>query len=234
MYVYYGSDIQKSRKKLQATVASLLKRAPHAIVETVTAETEYVDFPALLEAQGLFYAKRIVVFDSVFANAALKDAVLEILSDLAESEHIFFILERELAQPVVKKLAKYAKRIEEFGRKEPKTKDQSSFRIADALQMKDRKALWVEIEQALLRGTSAEEIHGLLFWGAKALVLAKDSDPKTSGLHPFVHSKASQRAKKFSDAELQTLISALAVLPHHSRRKGIELEYALEEFALSF
>ena len=57
-----------------------------------------------------------------------------------------------------------------------------------------------------------EAIHGILFWAAKDMLLKSRTDAEKA------------RAKRF--------IAELAELPHESRRRGIELEYALELFVL--
>jgi UDP-N-acetyl-D-mannosaminuronic acid transferase (WecB/TagA/CpsF family) len=73
--------------------------------------------------------------------------------------------------------------------------------------------LWVGLMREYAKGSAPEAVHGLLFWGAKQMVLKARSDAEA--------------------ARGRALAAALAALPHESRRKGEDLSYALERFALT-
>ena len=64
--------------------------------------------------------------------------------------------------------------------------------------------------QEIAKGGAPEAIHGVLFWGAK------DAFLKSGG----------------TDARIRQLVADLAALPHEARRRGEDMEYALERFIL--
>jgi hypothetical protein len=70
-----------------------------------------------------------------------------------------------------------------------------------------------------LRDEAPEAIHGVLFWGAKDMFL-----------------KSLPAGRQDASAEHEragTLVAELSELPHEARRRGFDLEYALERYILS-
>ena len=108
-------------------------------------------------------------------------------------------------------IEKYAERSERFDLKKEKSDGGEIFALANALRRADKKALWVGLMRELSRDNAPEAIHGVLFWGAKQMCM-QARGPAVGGA--------------------ARLVATLAALPHESRRKGVELEYALERFAL--
>jgi DNA polymerase III delta subunit len=102
--------------------------------------------------------------------------------------------------------------------------------------MRDKKESWVHIAKAWRNGKSAEELHGILFWQVKNMLLIKKSEGISAtslGLNPFVHKKAEAAAKKFTEEELEAMSSKLASVLYESRRQGSDSQIALEQFVLS-
>ena len=235
IYVYWGSDTKRTGDALMGAVTKLRTRVPDAHIERITDEVEVLDLESFLVSAGLFHAARVVILDGVFANSEHKKEIMENLKELAASEHVFFIREEKLLAAELKKLETHAKAVVQHevrggAKKEPF----NTFSVADALLSKDKKQLWLRLSEAFRKGSEAEELHGILFWGAKNLALAMTSkDAADSGLNPFVYKKAKAALSKFTMSEVKALVAVLAELPHKARREGVELEYALELFALS-
>lgn len=233
LYFYFGNDQKKTSDSLMSTVGKLRARAPDASIERITDEAEVLDLDALLASSGLFHATRLVIFDGVCSKENLKTELFERLKDIEESEHVFFIRETKLPAADFKKIEKIAVKTIEHSMADKKEKPFNTFALSDALLSRDTKKLWITLQQALRDGSSAEELHGILFWGAKSLSLASVSgNAKEAGMHPFVYQKTQSAVSKFKPEEISNLVASLSELPHESRRKGVELEYALERFVL--
>lgn len=234
IYVYFGTDTKRTGDALLGAVAKLRARAPDAHVERITDEAEVLDLDSLLMSVGLFHTARIVILDGIFVHTEHKKEIMARLKELADSEHIFFIREEKLLAPELKKLETHAKAlVHHEARVGGKKETFNTFSIADALLSKDKRQLWLRLTQALRAGSEPEELHGILFWGAKNLMLAfGSSSVAESGLNPFVYQKARAALPKFTKEEVQKLVADLAELPHVARREGVELEYALELFSL--
>ena len=235
LYIYWGSDARKTSDALNAALGKLRARAPHAHMARMTEEAEALDLESVMSSAGLFHAAQIVILDGVFANAEHKKEVMACLEELARSEHVFFIREEKLTDSDLKKLEPCAKAISRHDlRAAAKKPEGNPFALADALLAKDRKQLWLRLSSALREGSEPEELHGILFWGAKNLALAAFSkDAAEAGMHAFVYGKTRRALGKFTESEVRSLVAELAELPHAARRNGVELEYALELFALS-
>ena len=171
------------------------------------------DFMASLQGGGLFGEKRIVVFEGISENEEMRDLLFQSLERMQKSEEPFFIFEASPDADARRTIEKYAEKKTRFDAPK-KVKDDSVFALANALRRADKKALWVGYQKELAKGKPAEAIHGVLFWGAKdMLIKSKEGTPE------------SNRAKK--------LVAELAELPHEARRNSFDLEYALERFVLS-
>lgn len=161
--------------------------------------------------RGLFKEKKVVIMDSVFENAELKEIFLAALEGVAHSDDHIFVFAEKVDAKTRKTLEKYGKLTEykALARKE----SGSIFALANALQRGDKKGLWIGLERELLAGSAPEAIHGVLFWGAKQMLLsARDEGKRTA-------------AKRY--------VATLAELPHAARRGNVPLDHALIQFALS-
>jgi len=214
MLYAFGGNQEKARAKMRATLESLMKRAPLANVMRVTDEDiEDISIDELLASQGLFYNKRIVVFDNAFKEKDVRKKTSARFKEIAESPHVFLILEEKHDAEFEKRLGKYATKREVIGTDEEKKKKAADFSAANALERRDAKSLWLAIVKSSLEGTAPEMMYGQLFWKAKQMLLTK-------------------RTSAYSEKELRELIVSLVELPHKSRRRGTEMRYALESFAL--
>lgn len=216
LYVFYGTDENRARAKLRTTLAALEKKAPEAHVLRVTDEdVAGLNMEALLAAQGLFYAKRVVAFDKVLGQKGARAHVAPYFKEMAASPHIFLVLEVIVDAELEKQFKKYATKIELCGgAKKEKKGEGADWSITNALEKKDSRALWVALQKAIIQNTAPEQIHGQLFWKVKQMLLLG-------------------RRGLFSEVDLKKTIVDLVELPHEARRLGVPLEYALEKLALS-
>jgi len=210
-HFFYGSDREKARVALNTV---LEKAAKNIDVLRITDAHSISDLQSALSGPGMFGQARIVVFDSVLGgkNEEMRGVFLNAIERMRDSKEQFFVLEGALDAATRKQVEKYAEKSEKFDTPK-KEKDNSIFALASALQKGDRKALWVGLTREFAKGAAPEAVHGLLFWGAKRMML---------GAHGETESARARR-----------LIAALAELPHEARRSGEDLEYALERFVLS-
>lgn len=210
-YFFHGSDRDKARTALNKALEKAVKQAD---VLRITDAHSVADLQSALQGPGMFAKARVVVLDSVLGgdNEEMRANLIGGLENLRDSEEYFYILEGALDAATRKQIEKYAEKSEKFDAPK-KEKDTTIFALSGALQKGDRKALWVGLMREFAKGSAPEAVHGLLFWGAKRMLLGARSE------------NDSTRAKK--------LVANLAELPHESRRRGEDLEYSLERFVLS-
>jgi len=214
LYVYHGSDEKVSRGKLHRAMDSLQKRVPYAHILRVTEEDEdAVSIKDILESQGLFHAKHIILLDRALSNKSIREDVFKHLKEIQESPHVFFIYEGKLLSLYEKKLSQYAEKIEKSEKDEKGAKIENAFALANAFGSRKRPETWVEYRKALLKGSAPEALHGMLFWKVKDML---------------IKGRCGNR-----EDEYKKILGVLAEMPHKTRRDGVELEYALEKFILS-
>lgn len=211
LYVFGGN--KNSRSSMRSALESLQKRAPLADVMRITNENSAtVSYSDLLAAQGLFYAKRIVVFDNAFGEKIAQEILFSHTKEMAQSEHVFLILEETPSAALKTQLVKHATKAV-MGDGEKKQKEQADWSATNALEARDGERLWRFLHISFLKGIAPEQVHGQLFWKAKQLLLER-------------------RFRSFKEEELKNMVGILAELPQSARRSGMDMEYALELFAL--
>ena len=88
--------------------------------------------------------------------------------------------------------------------------------------------------QKRVRKIRPEEIHGILWWQIKTMLIArKAKNVKDSGLKPFVFSKAQNFNKNYSDKDIEKISNQMIDILQKSRRDGPDLETSLEKLILS-
>lgn len=212
LYFYTGTDRQKAHAALDAAIQKVSKKSTRVV--RITDVNTTADLFSSLQGAGMFADERIVVWDGVLANPDMTALALDALPVMKESAEHFFILEEKPDANTRHKVERFAEKSERFDAP-AKKKDGDIFALGRGLGAgNDKKKLWIAYQRELAKGTAPEAIHGVLFWGAKdAFLRAKARSPE-------------QRR----GAEL---VACLAELPHEARRRGEELEYALERFVLS-
>jgi DNA polymerase III delta subunit len=254
-----GKDgAQAAAKKAASLASDLLKKKPDASLFSLTEENwnesaidEYTG------GQGLFSNKYIVLVRGILdatgtaaAKKELKESFLEKLEVFAESPNIFIISAGSIDKGSLKKIEKHAEKVQEvpsgdlaIGADGKKTTGKSGgfgggssmFAMADALGARDKKTLWILYREAIEEGKVPEEIHGILFWQAKCMVIAaKTKSAGESGLNPFVYQKSKRYAENFNPAELADLLARLVSVYHDSHRGIHEFETAMERMVLEY
>ena len=207
-YLFLGTDRKKALAALNAAVSKSKSR-----VIRVSDASPIEDIRAALGGGGMFAEKRVVVFDRLSDNAEMWEILTEALPTIAASDDDFFISEEKVDAATKRLFEKHAKKVEIFDAPKSAKERPSVFALVNYVKAGDKKKLWVAYQQELESGNAPEAIHGVLFWGVKQNLLAARDVQNI------------QRSKR--------LVAELAELPHQARRRGEELEYALERFILS-
>lgn len=236
LYLFYGSDSEKVRRKAFEWVAAARKKEPN--LAYVRLAREEISENTLLEAatsNSLFAKRTLTLLDDPYANVrdivsplfdegltmSLHDEPVNsfVLDDyldmLADSENAIVILAPKLTTAKAKKLVAKAKIVYEFNKAAAPANGGRGFNSAlvNALGARNREKLWLETIRALRAGDAPEMLHGLLHWKARDLI--------------------EKGSRIWKPAESRALSLFLINLLQSSRRKGLDLSESLERFALS-
>lgn len=210
--LFFGTDRDAARTALDVA----LKKTKGEVLR-ITDGHSVEDLRAALQGPGMFASEvpRILIFDGVLAgsNADAVDMIRGALPRLASSPETVYVLEGALDAATRKVVEKHATHVEQFDAPK-KQEEKTIFVLANALQRGDKKALWVGLMREYAKGSAPEAVLGLLFWGAKQMVL-----------------KSREGSAEYERGS--RLVATLAELPHRARRRGEDLSYALERFALT-
>ncbi len=235
IYFLYGSDSDRARIKAHELMDALIIKKPDALLFSYDSENfDSVQFESLISSQGLFEQNHIIFLNRVLESVEAEEAIFSRLSEMKETTNICIFLEAEPKKALRDKIKKYSAQTQEFMlRERPKAYQFNSFALADALGARDKKELWSLYQEAIFEEKSPEELHGLLFWQIKAMLLSANSkNADEAGLKPFVYGKASRFAKNYSLNELRKKSSELIDVYHEARRGGDEMGEGLEKWIL--
>lgn len=233
---FHGSDKEKARKKSREVISAFQKKNPLSPVTRYTSENfNQSEFEEYINSRSLFGNANIIFLDNVLENENFEKNILDKREDIKKSANFFIILEGKLNKSISSKIAKSADVSEEFSSVEKSFgKDNSIFALADSLGKRDKKNFWILIRKTLDGGIPAEEIHGILFWQVKSMILAsKSKTAKEAGLKDFVYNKSKSYSKNFKENELIALSSRLVSMYHDAHLGIHEFETELEKFALT-
>lgn len=235
LLVVHGTDFKKARAKIASLLNGLEKKRPDA--EQFILDDERFDaitFEELLGGQGLFERKYIVLLDSIFSSKEAKERIMEAAKRMEISENVFILYESSLLKKDLSKLSKHAYEVYEFSEVAKKGAEYKPFGLTDAVGKRSVKDGWNELQRAWMEGKSPEEIHGLLFWQVKSMIIAASCNSAAeAGMKPFVFGKAKKGAANYKEEELYALSNGLVERYHRARRGGGDLAIHLEEFILS-
>lgn len=231
LYIFYGSNRKVIHDKAMSLVTQLRERKPDATYTSLPAEDGVVEkITEFADNQGLFKNKNLVFCSGLSSVAKNFTSLSKILT---ESPNVFVLAEEKLDAKTITALKKIGAKISEHNKEDSKIPFKI-FTLGDAFGRRNKKELWALFLKAIEEGISAEEIHGVLFWQLKSMVVARGAEtPEKAGLHPFVFKKSLSFAKNFTESELKSLSSKMVKFYHDARRGGTELELAIEKFILS-
>ncbi|HBV01372.1 MAG TPA: hypothetical protein DEF00_03195 [Candidatus Taylorbacteria bacterium] len=236
LYFFHGSDKDTAREKAGKLIESLRKKKPDAELFRIDAENwSEAKLQELTAGQGLFNNSFIVQIVQLLESPEAKEIFIDRLEEIAQSPNVFISLEGEVDKKTLLAIAEVAEKAQLFESKKEKQKpDFNIFSLTDAFGKRDKKNLWVLFQKAVASGAVPEEIHGILFWQLKSMLLAFGSKSASeAGIAPFVFTKSKGFLKNYSEEELKRLSSRFVSLYHDSHRGIHDFEVALERFILT-
>ncbi len=231
LHLFYGNDTITVRQKAHDFTAAEEKKGMK--VEHIEVEN-YVEgvFSDIVGAVSLFGEKTLYIIDTLSGKTEMYDALIENLEAFASSDNTFVVIEGALLAPQKKKFQKHAETMEEY--KAVATELFNVFSMADSLARKDKKTLWLQLQDARHTGLKTEAIIGTLWWQLKSMRLAKaTNNAKEAGMKDFSYNKAKRALSIFKDGELETLSKSLLTVYHDGHLGKVDTDIALERWMLT-
>lgn len=235
IYFFCGTDWEKARQEAGRLLDAEKKRGTEVVVIEDAGLTS-LSLSELADSRGLFREKVAVFADNLVGDGILSEEdMLEASRAFRRADNALVILERnKLGAGFIKEMKTASDSFHAFDLPEVRERKLDNFALSDALMEKDRKKLWLAYRRAVKDGALAEEIQGMLFWGAQMMALAVlCRSASEAGVSPYPFSKARKAVANYGAEKSLDLPFCLTSLLHDSRRKGEELEVALERFVLS-
>ena len=232
LIVFYGANEIKVREALAVQLDSLREVDPAIVMVRVEADTySSGQLANLVGATSLFGEKYVYVLDNPLQAEDFWTEVETLASDLASSRQTFILVEKSLLAGPKKILISNATSITEY--KSEAGEGFNPFLMADAFLRKDKRALWLLLEEAKKNDLPAEEIIGVLWWQIKTLRLAILTKTATeAGVKDFPYNKAKKAINNFKPGEVEALALSLLTLYHAGHAGECDIDLALESWAL--
>lgn len=229
LYFFYGAR-EARHKKIGEWKEKLLKKDADASLRPL-GEEEW-NGPALEElasGRGLFGGTYVFFIKEFIVTKEDKEFFMDMAKTLARSHNSFVVSEPAATKELLAAVEKAGGEATALGKEAAAARDTTGFALADATAQRDRKRSWALFQESLSKGASAEELHGILFWQMKNLLLAKKGGTAKFSF-PLMKAKAS--APKWEEEELESALSRLVAVYHEAHRGRYELPVALELFLL--
>ena len=229
--VFFGSDRTKVR---DAATAHIEKQLPPDGTLTTFDVQSFTpgQIADALGASSLFGGAEWFVLDTPSGNPDFEEETKASLKEMSESPNTFIILEGALLAPAKKAYAKYAASTEEFTA--DKSERFNTFGMAEVLAQKDKRKLWVLLQEARLSGLREEEIIGMLWWQLKSLRLAAlTNSAEEAGMKDFPYNKSKRALSTFAPGEVTALSQSLLELYHAGHAGLRDMDSALEQWVLT-
>lgn len=230
LHLYYGNDTAAVRAHAFAAVDKLASEDVR-VTRIESAQFERGMLANLLGAASLFGGSELYVLDTPSDDTDFYDEVISNSAAMGESGNTFVVIEGVLLAPERKKFEKHASVLEETKREAGERFD--VFRMAEALSKRDKKSLWVLLQEAKRAGLSAEEIIGTLWWQLKAIRLAAlTASAEAAGMKSYPYDKAKRAGSSFKPGEVEKLSIDLLRVYHEGHGGVRDTDEGLEEWVL--
>lgn len=235
IYLFYGTDKNKTRAKYDALLAALARKSPEASLFVLTQENfSSGKLEELSGGQTLFYGKYLVACDNLLGQEEIFEEIKKSAKALRASDNLFVFLENENLKEGIKLLGKLSEKSQEINLADKEKKEAFNiFSLTDAVAERNPTRAWSLYQEALRRGVGVEEVLWKLVWQIKNLLLVKtNKNSKELKLSPFVLRKAQAGAAKFEEKELASLSGQLVSIYHDTFPGSEEMEVEIENLLI--
>lgn len=228
----YGARIDKINKDILS-----VRKEGDTVERIESSKFDEMPISETTKQGSMFGNKSFFVFTDLLSLKDREEKLLDHAKDMVESNNVFILHETKILKLILNKLEKAGGEIIEIKKEKLEGKRKvyqdepfNLFLLTEALGEKNKKKLWILFREAVEKGSPIEEIHGLLNWQVKNMIMVKTEDGNPD-MHPFAYRKTSQFAKNFEMQDLQKLSGDLVRI-FHERETGIPLEMKIEGFIL--
>lgn len=235
LYIFHGTDENKSGDKARNLINSLRTKKPDAFyVELNSDNFDSLSIEEHFGGQGLFSNKYIIFINKVAGDEVGREKIIDMLPAMKESANIFILYEGKINAELKKAFEKNGEKVVISDLLEQKIKKEFNiFALADAIGLKDGFKAWSLYREALENGLELENILGTIFWQLKSMIVASRSkSANEAGLNPFVFSKAKKACVNYKEGELKCLLKNSLELYHDGHRGIVNLELGIEKMLL--
>ncbi len=230
IHLYFGNDTVAVRQQALRAVESLALDDVR-VTRIESAQFEPGMITNLLGATSLFGGTELYVLDTPSDDGEFYREIIAQVPAMGESHNTFVIIEGALLAPERKKFEKYASVVVESKREAGERFD--VFKMAEALSKRDKKTLWVLLQEAKRAGLSAEEIIGTLWWQLKTLrIAAQTASAEAAGMKSYPYDKAKRALGGFKVGEIEKLSIDLLLVYHEGHGGVRDTDEGLEEWVL--
>jgi DNA polymerase III delta subunit len=231
LHVYFGNDVTTVRGLALGAVETLVAASPARVSKLEASSYAPGVIANLLGSVSLFGEQELYLIDTPSDDPDFYAEVTEAAEAMGESSNQFVIIEGALLAPEKKKFAPYASTMEET--KQGASSTFNVFALAEAVAKKDKKSLWVLLQEAKRNGSSAEEIIGILWWQLKTMrIAAITGSAAEADMKDFSYNKAKSALRNFGPGELETVSLNLLKIYHAGHGGVRDIDEGLEEWVL--
>lgn len=229
LLIFTGDDVVKAK-------AEAMKRAEgREVVRFGEGGEPFAHVGGYLAQQGMFSPQLALILDRPLDEEEGKELVFEHGDDLVSASALVIVIQPTIGALDKKKLPKGAL-VESFDISNDSKAEipLTAFALTDAYTAGDRKGAWVTYRTLIGSGMSVEEVHGVLAWAVRSMVLAgKTKTAEEAGMKDFPYRKAKSAVARVGVVRAEVASQALVDVYHQARMGRGTLEDLLEVLLLT-
>jgi len=229
--LYFGNDVVAARGAALKAVDEIVSESGARLNKIESGSFARGLLSDMLGATSLFGGTELYLIDTPSEDVEFYNEIISVLSEMSASANHFLVIENSLLAAEKKKFEKWATVMEEF--KKTAETPFNVWAMADALAQRDKKSLWVLLQDAKRAGLVAEEIIGTIWWQLKNLRLAMMAKSAVeAGMKDFPFNKAKRALSNFKPGEIEILSRDLLEVYHNGHGGVRDIDEGLEEWVL--
>ena len=228
--IFYGSDINAVRDATWAYIQKYTETGYEVHrVDVLNYESGMI--ADLCESVSLFGTPCVYLIDGPRSVSACWEEVITMQDAMANSPSPFVVVEETMTAAEKKR---FKVQVEWHESKRAPVERFDTFRLANALAERNKRALWIISQEAKVAGISTEELIGILWWQLKMIRLTQiTSSASEAGVKDYPYQKAKQAAQHYPPERIIELMRTLLMVYHDGHGGVRDIDRALESWILN-
>jgi len=219
IYILHGEDYPSSRQFVTDLIS---KEKIDNKVELSITETTPEEVSGITTSVDMFGNKTILVLNTTKQGRMKVDSFIDALQEIPEGFTVVVLTQKALKSSNA--FIKNAKKLNATVKQFKPDKNSNIFKFVDFVFYGNRQKSYQELKQLILSGEDPIYVFSMLCYGLRNISYARFSSPAFNKLPPFIKSKISKQASRFSEKQIKVLYAYFYKLDRDVKTGNVDPE----------